>query len=88
MVFLKTLYSKCLITLFIIGPMQLMYPYGPSAGDSEIPNTNEYSRQCFKIDIPDDGMQFFGKRHYKVYVRINFLAFNLRTYIFSCIQVQ
>ncbi|PFX32349.1 Mucin-4 [Stylophora pistillata] len=48
-------------------PMQLMYPYGPSAGDSEIPNTLEYSRQCFKIDIPDDGMQFFGKRHYKVY---------------------
>ncbi|XP_022801631.1 mucin-like protein isoform X3 [Stylophora pistillata] len=49
-------------------PMQLMYPYGPSAGDSEIPNTYEYSWQCFKIDIPDDGMQFFGKRHYKVYI--------------------
>ncbi|XP_022801634.1 protein sidekick-2-like [Stylophora pistillata] len=49
-------------------PIQLMYPYGPSAGDSEIPNTHEYSWQCFKIDIPDDGMQFFGKRHYKVYI--------------------
>ena len=57
--------------------MQLMYPYGPSAGDSEIPNTYEYSWQCFKIDIPDDGMQFFGKRHYKVYVRIyDLLAFS------------
>ncbi|RMX36464.1 hypothetical protein pdam_00010052, partial [Pocillopora damicornis] len=48
--------------------MQLMYPYGSSAGDSEIPNTYEYSWQCFKIDIPDDGMQFFGKRHYKVHI--------------------
>ena len=53
-----------------------MYPYGSSAGDSEIPNTYEYSWQCFKIDIPDDGMQFFGKRHYKVHVRTYLLAFD------------
>ena len=74
MVLFETLYLNCLIALLILGPMQLMYPYGSSAGDSEIPNTYEYSWQCFKVDIPDDGMQFFGKRHYKVHVRIYLLA--------------
>lgn len=47
-----------------------MYPYGSASGDSQVPNTREYSWRCFKIDIPDDGMQFFGKRHYHVYVCI------------------
>ena len=51
-------------------PIKRMYPYGPASGDSEVPNTFEYSRRCFKVDIPDDGMQFFGKRHYRASVCI------------------
>lgn len=48
-----------------------MYPYGDLLGDFEVPNTSEYSKRCFKIDIPDDGMQFFGKAHSQVYVCIH-----------------
>jgi len=44
-----------------------MYPYGDVSGDSLIAY-NRYTSRCFKIDIPDFGMLFFGKRHRKVYV--------------------
>ena len=61
-----------IVNLFFLAtaPIKRMYPYGPDSGDSEVPNTSEYSWRCFKIDVPDDGMQFFGKRHYHAYVCI------------------
>ncbi|XP_031569004.1 uncharacterized protein LOC116303578, partial [Actinia tenebrosa] len=45
-----------------------MYLYGVAAGDSLLPNTHDYSTRCFTLDIPDDGMQFFTKRHHKIHI--------------------
>lgn len=44
-----------------------MYPYGEDAGDSVI-TFDIRGKKCFKINIPDGGMAFFGKRHRKLYV--------------------
>ena len=55
------------VYFFFLEPVILMYPYGDVSGDSLIAY-NRYTSRCFKIDIPDFGMLFFGKRHRKVYV--------------------
>ncbi|XP_068712588.1 uncharacterized protein [Montipora foliosa] len=48
-------------------PIALMYPYGDAAGDSII--TFDISgKKCFRINIPDGGIAFFGKRHRKLHV--------------------
>jgi len=48
-------------------PITLMYPFGDTAGDSVI--AFDISRKkCFRINIPDGGMAFFGKRHRKLHV--------------------
>ena len=44
-----------------------MYPYGNANGDSVVP-FDISERKCFKIDIPDGGMQFFNERHTKLHV--------------------
>ena len=45
-----------------------MYPYGPVAGDSFVPDTSNFATECLKVNIPEDGMLFFGKRLRKLYV--------------------
>ena len=51
-----------------LGPTTVMYPHGPVAGDSLVPDTSNFALKCLKVDIPEDGMLFFGKRHRKLYV--------------------
>jgi hypothetical protein len=48
-----------------------MHPYGERAKDIMIPNTAYYSTRCLGVDIPDDGMHFFEKRHHKIHVSRN-----------------
>ena len=48
-------------------PIALMYPYGDAVGDSVIA-FDISGKKCFRINIPDGGMAFFGKRHRKLHV--------------------
>ncbi|XP_031569003.1 uncharacterized protein LOC116303577 [Actinia tenebrosa] len=45
-----------------------IYRYGDDVRDKMVPNTRDFSTQCFRIDIPDDGMQFYNKRHHMVHI--------------------
>lgn len=48
-----------------------MYPYGPQQSDTEF-NVEDtlYYWQCPEVKTDQTGFPFFGKRHYKLYVRI------------------
>ncbi|KAJ7374328.1 hypothetical protein OS493_007416 [Desmophyllum pertusum] len=46
-------------------PVPRMYVYGDEAGDKVLPSALKI---CFKIAIPDIGMQFFSKRHKRLYI--------------------
>ena len=69
---LRIRYVKLLLFIFLLfsdlEPTTVMYPHGPVAGDSLVPDTSNFALKCLKVDIPEDGMLFFGKRHRKLYV--------------------
>ena len=61
--------STLLIDNVSLEPITLMYPYGDAAGDSVIA-FDISGKKCFRINIPDGGMAFFGKRHRKLHVSL------------------
>lgn len=70
--------------MFFSEPITLMYPYGGAAGDSVIA-FDISGKKCFKINIPDGGMAFFGKRHRKLHVS---LVENTVTFLFLLVTQQ
>ncbi|XP_068728477.1 mucin-like protein isoform X2 [Montipora capricornis] len=67
-------------------PVIRMYPYGESAGDTQLSFTE---RQCPKIYIPGGGMRFFSKRFRELYIcpygtiQFELDRFNQRPYNFG-----
>jgi hypothetical protein len=57
-----------------------MYPFGPKQNDNEVPEDDKYGWMCLELrkKIPAEGIEFYGRRHKSLSVRILHVYINNR----------